>query len=200
MFTAAALMLEQGLTIEEVDALTGQAIGWPRTGTFRLADWWASTFWPMWPRTFPQGVTQGGFSGCFGRDCEARLAGRQGRPGLLQEGSRCGRKRSGWCSIWPASSTVRRPSPRCPLWRWPRTPPRCRSGCGCCWPTIRPKTRRRPFCGRFWPRCGTLPPTASAKWPATRPPSTAPCAPASTGSWARLRCGMRRESPRPSPA
>ena len=38
MFTAATLMLEQGLTIEEVDALTGQAIGWPRTGTFRLAD------------------------------------------------------------------------------------------------------------------------------------------------------------------
>ena len=31
-------MLEQGLTIEEVDALTGPALGWPRTGTFRLAD------------------------------------------------------------------------------------------------------------------------------------------------------------------
>ncbi|MGA9784530.1 MAG: 3-hydroxyacyl-CoA dehydrogenase NAD-binding domain-containing protein, partial [Terracidiphilus sp.] len=38
MFTAAALMLQQGLTIEEADALTGPAIGWPRTGTFRLAD------------------------------------------------------------------------------------------------------------------------------------------------------------------
>lgn len=36
--TAATLALEQGLTIEEVDALTGPAIGWPRTGTFRLAD------------------------------------------------------------------------------------------------------------------------------------------------------------------
>ena len=38
MFNAANLMLEQGLTIEEVDALTGPALGWPRTGTFRLAD------------------------------------------------------------------------------------------------------------------------------------------------------------------
>jgi 3-hydroxyacyl-CoA dehydrogenase len=38
MFEAARLMFEQGLTIEEVDALTGPAIGWPRTGTFRLAD------------------------------------------------------------------------------------------------------------------------------------------------------------------
>src|SRR5487761_1482342 len=32
------LMMEQDLTVEEVDALTGSAIGWPKTGTFRLAD------------------------------------------------------------------------------------------------------------------------------------------------------------------
>jgi 3-hydroxyacyl-CoA dehydrogenase len=38
LFTSVRLMMEQGLTIEEVDALTGSAIGWPRTGTFRLAD------------------------------------------------------------------------------------------------------------------------------------------------------------------
>jgi 3-hydroxyacyl-CoA dehydrogenase len=38
MFLALSLMQQQGLTVEEVDALTGTAIGWPRTGTFRLAD------------------------------------------------------------------------------------------------------------------------------------------------------------------
>jgi 3-hydroxyacyl-CoA dehydrogenase len=38
MLEAVRLMQAQGLTIEEVDALTGSAIGWPRTGTFRLAD------------------------------------------------------------------------------------------------------------------------------------------------------------------
>jgi 3-hydroxyacyl-CoA dehydrogenase len=38
MFGAVTLMQRQGLTVEEVDALTGTAIGWPRTGTFRLAD------------------------------------------------------------------------------------------------------------------------------------------------------------------
>jgi 3-hydroxyacyl-CoA dehydrogenase len=38
MLTAVRLMQEQELTIEEVDALTGSVIGWPRTGTFRLAD------------------------------------------------------------------------------------------------------------------------------------------------------------------
>ncbi|HWG18359.1 MAG TPA: 3-hydroxyacyl-CoA dehydrogenase NAD-binding domain-containing protein [Acidobacteriaceae bacterium] len=38
MLNAARLMMEQGLTVEEVDALTGAAIGWPKTGTFRLSD------------------------------------------------------------------------------------------------------------------------------------------------------------------
>jgi 3-hydroxyacyl-CoA dehydrogenase len=38
MLNGVRLMQEQDLTIEEIDALTGAAIGWPRTGTFRLAD------------------------------------------------------------------------------------------------------------------------------------------------------------------
>ena len=38
VFTAGNLTLDQGYTIEEVDALTGPIIGFPRTGTFRLAD------------------------------------------------------------------------------------------------------------------------------------------------------------------
>ena len=38
MLEAVRLMQAEDLTIEEVDALTGTVIGWPRTGTFRLAD------------------------------------------------------------------------------------------------------------------------------------------------------------------
>src|ERR1039458_1120246 len=38
MLESVRLMQEEDLTIEEVDALTGSALGWPRTGTFRLAD------------------------------------------------------------------------------------------------------------------------------------------------------------------
>jgi len=38
MGNAIRLMQEQGLSIEEVDALTGSALGWPKTGTFRLGD------------------------------------------------------------------------------------------------------------------------------------------------------------------
>jgi 3-hydroxyacyl-CoA dehydrogenase len=62
MFTAATLMLQQGLTIEEADALTGQAIGWPRTGTFRLADMVGIDILAHVAANFPQGVSPGGFS------------------------------------------------------------------------------------------------------------------------------------------
>jgi 3-hydroxyacyl-CoA dehydrogenase len=62
MFNAASLMLQQGLAIEEVDALTGQAIGWPRTGTFRLADLVGIDILAHVAANFPQGVTQSRFS------------------------------------------------------------------------------------------------------------------------------------------
>jgi 3-hydroxyacyl-CoA dehydrogenase len=61
MFSAATLMLEQGLTIEEVDALTGPVLGWPRTGTFRLADMVGIDILAHVAANFPQGVTQSGF-------------------------------------------------------------------------------------------------------------------------------------------
>ena len=62
MFNAANLMLEQGLSIEDVDALTGPAIGWPRTGTFRLADLVGIDILAHVAANFPQGVTGGRFS------------------------------------------------------------------------------------------------------------------------------------------
>ncbi|HET6207522.1 MAG TPA: GNAT family N-acetyltransferase [Terracidiphilus sp.] len=61
-FSVAGLMLEQGLTVEEVDALTGQAIGWPRTGTFRLADMVGIDVLAHVAANFPQGVTTGSFA------------------------------------------------------------------------------------------------------------------------------------------
>ena len=38
MLTSLRLMTELGMTIEEVDACTGPAIGWPKSATFRTAD------------------------------------------------------------------------------------------------------------------------------------------------------------------
>ena len=61
MFTASALMQEQGLSIEEVDVLTGPALGFPRTGTFRLADMVGIDVLAHVAANFPEGVTPGGF-------------------------------------------------------------------------------------------------------------------------------------------
>jgi 3-hydroxyacyl-CoA dehydrogenase len=38
MLNAVRIMPDMDLTIEQVDALTGASLGWPKTGTFRLAD------------------------------------------------------------------------------------------------------------------------------------------------------------------
>ena len=65
MFTAANLMLERGFTIEEIDALTGPAIGWPRTGTFRLADLVGIDILAHVAANFPQGVSGGKFAAVF---------------------------------------------------------------------------------------------------------------------------------------
>ena len=62
MFRAATLMLEQGLTIEETDALTGPAIGWPKTGTFRLTDLVGVDIAAHVAANFPGGAEQGRFS------------------------------------------------------------------------------------------------------------------------------------------
>jgi 3-hydroxyacyl-CoA dehydrogenase len=61
-FSAANLMLQQGLTVEELDALTGPALGWPRTGTFRLADLVGIDILAHVAANFPQGVSQGDFT------------------------------------------------------------------------------------------------------------------------------------------
>jgi 3-hydroxyacyl-CoA dehydrogenase len=62
MFRAATLMLEQGLTIEEVDALTGPVIGWPKTGTFRLTDLVGVDIAAHVAANFPGGAEQGRFA------------------------------------------------------------------------------------------------------------------------------------------
>jgi 3-hydroxyacyl-CoA dehydrogenase len=62
LFNAAALMLAQGLTVEEVDALTGQTIGWPRTGAFRMADMVGIDIFAHVAANFPEGITPSGFS------------------------------------------------------------------------------------------------------------------------------------------
>lgn len=63
VFTAANLMLDWNYTIEEVDALTGPILGFPRTGTFRLADLIGIDVLAHVARNFREAATRGSFSG-----------------------------------------------------------------------------------------------------------------------------------------
>ncbi|HEV2327099.1 MAG TPA: 3-hydroxyacyl-CoA dehydrogenase/enoyl-CoA hydratase family protein [Terracidiphilus sp.] len=62
LFHAGNLMLQQDLSVEEVDALTGTAIGWPRTGTFRLADLVGIDVLAHVAANFPEGAPRGPFA------------------------------------------------------------------------------------------------------------------------------------------
>ena len=86
MFNAANLMLEQGLTIEDVDALTGPALGWPRTGTFRLADLVGIDILANVATNFPQGVTQGGFSSILEELMKRKWLGDKAGQGFYKKG------------------------------------------------------------------------------------------------------------------
>jgi len=44
------------LTIEDVDALTGQAVGWPKSATFRTIDWLGWTFSVTWSENMTANV------------------------------------------------------------------------------------------------------------------------------------------------
>ena len=173
MFNAANLMLQQGLTIEEVDALTGPAIGWPRTGTFRLADLVGIDILAHVAANFPEGVTGGKFSSILAELIKRGWLGDKSGQGFYKKirGRRRQRRapRPRSLHIRISSSS---PSPLCPRSKWQRTPPRFLSACDSCSPTIPPKTRPPPFSGRFSPLYGISPPTASAKLPTTLPPST----------------------------
>jgi 3-hydroxyacyl-CoA dehydrogenase len=85
MFSAAALMRQQGLSVEEVDALTGQAIGWPRTGTFRLADLVGIDILAHVAANFPQGIRPGGFSGVLERMIERGWLGDKAGQGFYKK-------------------------------------------------------------------------------------------------------------------
>ena len=83
------LMQEMDLTIEEVDALTGQAVGWPKSATFRTIDL-GRTGHPR-PRgrqhdhERPRRTQRSSVARLLHSDARAQMAGRQDQGRLLQE-------------------------------------------------------------------------------------------------------------------
>ena len=121
MSTAADLMLKQGLTIEEVDALTGPAIGWPRTGTFRLADLVGIDILAHVAANFPQGVSQGDFSRVLDEMMKRKWLGDKTGQGFYKKTRGADGKELRL--VLDLATFEYRPaqSPRCPRSTWRRT-------------------------------------------------------------------------------
>lgn len=90
MFRAGALMLEQGLTIEEIDALTGPAIGWPKTGTFRLMDLVGIDIAAHVAANFPAGAERGRFAELLDEMMRRGWLGDKAGQGFYKKVSRAG--------------------------------------------------------------------------------------------------------------
>ena len=134
MLEAVRLMQEEDLTIEEVDALTGTAIGWPRTGTFRLADLVGLDVLAHVAANFRARRPARASRNPAVRQDHARtaLAGRQNEAGLLQEGERRRRKGIRLALDWKTLEYRPAGKPKLRRSKWPRTPNGCRSACAIC--------------------------------------------------------------------
>jgi len=85
MFAALDLMRQQSLTVEEVDALTGTAIGWPRTGTFRLADMVGIDILAHVASNFREGSAESGASGLIAAMVERKWLGDKTKQGFYKK-------------------------------------------------------------------------------------------------------------------
>ena len=209
------LMQEMDLTIEEVDALTGQAVGWPKSATFRTIDLVGldilghvvgnmtanvhdersdlrlpDFFTQMLQRKWLGDKTKGGF---YKKSVKGRLARRTWRtrraPGARLEDA----------GIPSAAETEVRCARHGEKHRGHR-----RSAANAAWPgRQRPAeraTKRERSCGRRFPICGPIPLTGCLKSPTRSLKSIAPCASASVGNSDLSNSGTLRGWKPPSPA
>ena len=176
MLNGVRLMQEQGLTIEEVDALSGSAIGWPRTGTFRLADMVGIDVLASVARNFSRSRSEDAAAVQLPEFIEKMLENRwlgdksgQGFYKLKEFLANAGRtnraKTFGLHSIGRRWSINLRGVPNFRRSRWRRMRRRCPSGCGCCLRAIREKTKPRLFTGPCLRSCGIMLPPACLRLP-----------------------------------
>ena len=98
MLNALRLMAKLGMTIEEVDACTGPAIGWPKSATFRTADivgldvlmHVVKNIYETAPNDESREMYR--VPAARRRNGPPQMAGRQDRPGFLQKSKRRRRK------------------------------------------------------------------------------------------------------------
>ncbi len=195
------LMQEMDLSIEDVDALTGDAVGWPKSATFRTIDLVGLDI---------LGHVVGNMEKAGGQDCpphtsplpdfykqmlERKWLGDKTKGGFYKksEGWTTAKKMTGSRSIGRRSNIVRGRSPSSRLSTWRKTSRIRERGCACCWDSRaarRRGTKRAHFCGRCCPISGTILPTAFPKSLIPLSRSIVPCGWASTGSWVPSNSGM----------
>ena len=193
MLEAVRLMQEEDLTIEEVDALTGTAIGWPRTGTFRLADMVGLDVLAH---------VAANFAGCGADEqmaarfvqtmLERRWLGDKTRQGFYKKEKDAEGKEVRLVLDWKTLEYQPGGQAQDPVARDGEerraaagaagaiAGGRCAQGQGGALPLAAAERA-----------CGTMRRIACRRSPTMRPAWTAPCAPASTGRWGRSNSGMR---------
>ena len=167
-------------------AADGNISAWPT--------WSASTFWRMWRRIFREGVTPGGFSAVLEEIVKRGWLGDKAGQGFYKKARGADGKDERLVldlDTFEYRPTAKAALPALEMAKNAATVEERLQAC--CWPKrSRRRTRRRSFFGRFFRRCGTLRRNGLGRRPTTRLRSIRRCERGSTGSWGRLRCGMRR--------
>jgi hypothetical protein len=177
--------------VEEVDALTGTAIGWPRTGTFRLADMVGIDILAHVAANFNEDSADGGALELIRGMVERGWLGDKAGQGFYKKSRDANGEEQRLALDWSTFEYRPLAKAKIPSLEMAKNAASRGSGCACCWPMTSGKTKPRRFCGLCWRICGTTRLTALGKWRMMRFRSTARFKPGSTGSWGRLRCGMR---------
>ena len=195
MLEAVRLMQEEDLTIEEVDALTGTAIGWPRTGTFRLADMVGIDVLAHVAANFEGSGAMPPFVRTM---LERKWLGDKARQGFYKKEKDAAGKEVRLVLDWKTLEYVPAIRPKIPSLEMaknaeqlhgstaPTADRRCPQGQSCALPLA--------VCSA---PCGTMRRIACRRLPTMCRAWTAPCAPGSTGRWGPSNSGMRPVCPRP---
>ena len=205
------LMQEMDLSIEDVDALTGDAVGWPKSATFRTIDLVGldilghvvgnmeksggqknppnpsplpDFYKQMLERKWLGDKTKGGFY--------KKVWGGRPRPPTPAKNPARKKNASRWIGSRSHIALARSRSSL--LSTWQRISRTRRRDCACCSASKearRRETKRARSCGQSCPISGTILPTGYQKSPTPSWRSIVPCASASTGSWGPSNCGTQ---------
>src|SRR5579872_6629632 len=163
------LMQEMDFSIEDVDALTGQAVGWPKSATFRTID---LVGLDILGHVVSNMTTNAATSSC--RTSSTRCCRKSGwatkpRAGSTRRARVGARKTSGWPWIGRRSNTIRGKSPSSRRSTWRKTSMTPARACACFWgwkEAARRKATRRPLSfGQLSANFGLIRPTGCRRSP-----------------------------------